>query len=47
MEIKDYSDEVAEHREVDEQMPHQVVVAKTLLGVDGCAEGVEDSASAN
>ena len=28
-------------------MPHKVVIAKTLLGVEDCAERVEDSARAN
>ena len=47
VEIKDYSYGVAEHCKVDEQMPHKVVITKTLLCIDSCTDGVEDAACAN
>ena len=47
IEIKDYSYGVAEHCEVDEQVPYEVVVSKALLGVEPSTDGVEDAACTN
>ena len=38
---------MAEHCEVDEKVPHEVVILETLLRVDGCTDGIEDSARTN
>jgi hypothetical protein len=38
---------VAEYSQIDKQVPHKVVVSKTLLGVEDCTERVEDSARTN
>ena len=38
---------MAKHRQVDEQMPYEVVIFEPLLGIDGCTDGIEDSARAN
>ena len=44
---KDYSHKVADNRQVDKQVPHEVVISKTLLGVENSSQGVEDATSAN
>lgn len=38
---------VAEYRQIYQQVPHEVVISKSLLGIDGCADGVEDASCAN
>ena len=44
---KDNAHKVAHNRQVDEQMPHEVVIAKTLLGVERSADGIADASRTN
>ena len=44
---KDNAHKVAHHRQVDKQVPHEVVIAKTLLGIENGTKCVEDAARAN
>jgi hypothetical protein len=40
---KYYSHKVADDRQVDKQVPHEVVITKTILGVEPRSNGVEDA----
>ena len=44
---KDNAHKVADNRQVDQQMPHEVVVLKALFGIEPGTKGVEDSTPAN
>ena len=47
IQVKDDTYGVAEHCDIYQQMPHEVVISKSLLGVDNSSDGIEDSSSAN
>lgn len=44
---KDNAHKVAENSDIDQQMPHEVVISKPLLCVEYCANGVADATCAN